>query len=423
VGSRYYELGEIRSRVPELAPGKVPDLNALQQELAQLNRTPDRQVAPIMKPGRTPGTVDVDLSVKDELPVHGELEVDNHRAAFTSALRLNAALRYDNLWQREHSFGVNFQVSPQNTSEVNVLYGTYLWKFRDVADVVSLYGVRSNSNIAVVGSSTVLGHATIAGVRWIHPFESTARYFHSVTLGLDRKDFGQTNVNAQTGEPDVLPAIRYMPISLSYSGTWTPSASSQLQFSFGPSTAPRGVFGNSDAEFAGRRVEVGAAGYMEFKYNLSFEDRFARHFGGAVKVDGQATADPLIPNEQYTAGGFESVRGYREAEVLGDRGTRANVELRASPWPWATSPDAPTIYSLAFFDIAYLRTIDPLGPQRSLPVTVISSTGLGLRASGWHGFRLDADWARALRDGARGVNGVITPRGSSRFDLGLDYLF
>jgi hemolysin activation/secretion protein len=394
---------------------------ALQQELAQLNRSPDRQVSPILKPGRTPGTVDVDLSVKDQLPLHGEVEIDNHAAAFTSAMRLNAALRYDNLWQRDHSFGLNFQVSPQDTSQVNVLYGTYLWKFRDIPDVLSLYGVRSNSNIAVVGSSTVLGKAKIAGLHWIHPFGPAGSYFQSLSFGLDRKDFDQTNVSAQTGEPDVLPAIKYTPVSLSYSGVWT-GAFRQAQFSFGPSTAPRGLFGNSDAEFAGRRSN-GSASYLEWKYNASYEDRFARHFGGYVRVDGQETADPLIPNEQYTAGGAESVRGYREAEVLGDRGMRANVELRLSPAAWGSVVDPQSAYALAFFDVAYLQTVQPQGPQRSQPVTVISSTGVGLRATGWYGFRLDVDWARALRDGARGVNGVITPKDSSRFDLSLDYSF
>src|SRR5208283_2284441 len=70
-GARYYEPGEIRSSVPQLAAGNVPDFNQMQQELAQVNKATDRQVSPILTPGRVPGTVDVNLSVKDELPLHG----------------------------------------------------------------------------------------------------------------------------------------------------------------------------------------------------------------------------------------------------------------------------------------------------------------------------------------------------------------
>lgn len=425
VGSRYYELGQIKSQVPELAPGTVPNLNDLQEQLAQVNRTPDRQVAPIMRPGRTPGTVDVDLAVKDQLPLHGELELDNHNSAFTSPMRLNAALRYDNLWQADHSLGLNYQVSPQNHSEVDVLYATYLWKFKDIPDVVSLYGVRSNSNVAVLGSSTVLGKAKIAGIRWIHPFTPTgytiAGWFHSLSFGFDRKDFGQTNLAVETGIPDILPPITYNPITLNYSGAWS-GAYRQLQYSFGASSAPRGLFGNSDLEFAGRRV-VASAGYLEWKYNASYEDRFSHHVAGFVRIDGQQTVDPLIPNEQYTAGGADSVRGYRESEVLGDRGVRSNVEFRFSPLAWTSVAEPRSLYALVFFDLGYLHTLDPLGPQLQQPVTVISSTGVGFRAVNWYGFKLDVDWAHALRNGARGVNGYITSKGDSRFDLSLDYSF
>jgi hemolysin activation/secretion protein len=421
VGSRYFSLKDIATRAPELAAGKVPDLNAVQAELAQLNRLPDRQVSPILKPGRTPGTVDVDLSVKDDYPLHGELEADDRASAFTTPARLNASLRYDNLWQREHSIGVNFQISPQKTREVNVLYGTYLWKFRNRGDVLSAYVVRSNSNIAVVGSSTVLGKARIQGLRWIHPFETHEGYFHSVTTGFDRKDFGQTNINAQTGAPDILPPIHYVPFTVGYFGSLSRDIH-QLQFSASFSTAPRNLFGNADAQFAGRRV-VSSASYTVFKADLTYEARIGRFFGGYAKVEGQTTPDALIPNEQFTVGGAESVRGYRESEVLGDRGGRASLELRAGPPGWQTALDAPVFYGLVFADAGFVHTVDPQGPQLSNPTSVISSTGVGFHADHWHGVRLTLGYAHALRDGGQGASGTITPRGTNRIDASVAYGF
>jgi len=43
---------------------------------------------------------------------------------------------------------------------------------------------------------------------------------------------------------------------------------------------------------------------------------------------GQVASEPLISNEQFGAGGVNSVRGYREGEVFGDDGWRASIEQK-----------------------------------------------------------------------------------------------
>lgn len=422
-GSRYYELGEIRTRAAELAPGKVPDFNEVQQELAQLNKLPDRQVAPILTPGRTPGTVDVDLSVKDTLPLHGDLETDNHASPFTTNLRSNAALHYDNLWQAQHSLALSYQIAPEKPSEANVLYATYLWRFQDSDDAISLYGIRSNSNVAVVGSSTILGKAKIAGVRWVRPIGSgtagATSYFQSLTFGLDRKDFAQTNISALTGQAAVLPPIDYTPVSLTYGGSllgpWGTS-----QYSFGLTTAPRSLFGNSDAAFRGRRV-LGDAGWIAWKLDASIERWLAQPVSGYARFEGQWTADPLIPNEQFLTGGADSVRGYKESEVSGDRGFHATLEARYYPIGRPSLDGRHTLYVLTFVDGGQVQLVEPAGPQ--IPLVSIESAGVGLRAQGWYGIHGAFDYARILRGGGFGVHGRITPAGANRLEASLGVSF
>ncbi|MEO5573643.1 MAG: POTRA domain-containing protein [Gammaproteobacteria bacterium] len=72
-GSRYFSLGYIKSRVPSLAEGGVPNFPKMQKELAALNRNPDRHITPVLKAGRTPGTVEAGLKVEDELPLHASV--------------------------------------------------------------------------------------------------------------------------------------------------------------------------------------------------------------------------------------------------------------------------------------------------------------------------------------------------------------
>jgi hemolysin activation/secretion protein len=158
-GARYYANGRIRAQLPALAAGDVPHLPTLQEELGRFNqRSADRSVTPVTRAGRTPGTVEFELQVKDRVPVHASLELDNRYTLDTSKLRLNASLGYANLWQRDHSLTLNYQISPDAPDQVRVLVGTYLLRPLSSRNVFAFYGVDSNSDVATVGDINVLGN-------------------------------------------------------------------------------------------------------------------------------------------------------------------------------------------------------------------------------------------------------------------------
>ena len=124
--SRYFSLGAIKAGVPELAPGKVPNLPIMQKQLAALgSQNADRKITPVLRAGDTPGTLEVDLKVKDQLPLHGSIALNGRNTSSTSLLRLVSSLHYDNLWQKLHSASLMYQVAPENREEVDCL-GRYL---------------------------------------------------------------------------------------------------------------------------------------------------------------------------------------------------------------------------------------------------------------------------------------------------------
>ena len=421
VGARYFSLGEIRNRVDELRPGSVPDFNRMQEQLAQLNRMPDRQVSPVLRAGTVVGSVDADLSVKDAFPLHADVEIDNHASPFTRPLRSNVGIHYDNLWQREHSFGLNWQTAPQAPSQANVAYGTYLWRFDRSSDVLSIYAIRSSSDIAIVGGTTVLGNARIAGLRYIKPLPGAGSFVQSLTLGIDGKDFQQSNLRASDGSIDVLPHIRYVPLGLTWGGSYSGDIA-LAQASLGLNTAPRGLFGNTDQKFAARRV-VGEASWLAWKWDLSGEVLLGRHLSLFAHAGGQWTPDPLIPNEQASVGGADTVRGYTESELVADKSAFGSLEFRIHPFGRAQVMADSTLqrYALLFVDGGAVRMNEPLGPQ--VRSAQIASTGLGLRLQGWHGLRLSVDAAHALRDGGSGTAGPITRRGKTWLGFLLGYAY
>ena len=391
-GSRYYLQGKILAGVPSLAEGTVPHFPAVQREVAALNRWPGRKVVPALKPGAAPGSVDVDLKVQDQSPLSASLELNDRASASTSRSRLLAGVDYANLWQRGHSLEFNAQVSPEDTREVRVLTGSYLWRFQHSDRVLALYAVTSRSDVAAVGDVSVIGNSDIAGARYVVPLAASEGYYHSAVLGADYKDIRDDVTPG--GATTVSTPISYLPLSLEYSGGATRDAGrTQTQARVGAHFGVRGLVG-SEAEFEDKRFQARS----DFFY-LNGEASHTRALGGfefSARLAGQWAGGPLVSNEQFSAGGAESVRGYAESEVLGDDGVFAGLEAR-------TPNLAPRLKFggewrlLAFAEGARVRVRDPLPEQTHR--FGLASLGVGLRVSR-PPYSGALDWAVPLKDGA-----------------------
>lgn len=389
VGSRYFSLGRIKERVPALAEGTTPNLKEAQEQLAAVNAlSPDRSITPVLRAGKTPGTVEVDLKVEDRNPLHADLEINDRFARDTTRTRLNASVRYDNLWQREHSIGLSYQVAPENRSEVEVISGTYVFKLPDSDKVVAIYGVGSNTDIASIGTLGVIGTGIILGGRLIIPLKATtgSAFFHSASLGVDYKDFGESI--ARQGADLLNAPISYHRFSTAYNGGFR-FDHSQTSYGVEAAFGFRGL-GNGEQEFDRKRFK-GEPNYLFFKGTLNHTQDIYRGFQGALRVATQAAVAPLISNEQFSAGGTSSVRGYTESQVLGDDGVTLTLELRSPRLAPASWTHIQKLNAYLFTDGAWLRV------QNALPgepeAFDLSSAGLGVGGSLFNGLDFVLEWA------------------------------
>lgn len=386
--SHYFTLGRIKELSPSVKEGEVPHFPTVQADIARLNRTADKRVTPVMKAGKVFGTVDVDLKVEDNLPLHASLELNDRYSQDTTRWRLGGMIRYDNLWQREHSLSLNFLVSPQNIDEVQVLSANYLMRFDESDMMLAIYGVKSNSSVATVGGINILGKGTILGARLIKPLPSVDTYYHSISLGLDYKDFGQTVVFGSSFDTP----ISYMPLSAVYTGTWQNTLSS-TQLTTGINFGMRGLV-SDEAEFASKRVGA-KPNFFIAKAELQHTQTLPKGFQGFAKVDGQFSGAPLISNEQYLAGGVDTVRGYLEAEASGDQALHSTLEIR-TPSLFKDIAWLQDFKLSAFYDIAQIKTIDPsLGQNEK---STLSGTGFGVRMKALKRLNVNLDLAWPLND-------------------------
>ncbi|MCB5188724.1 ShlB/FhaC/HecB family hemolysin secretion/activation protein [Methylobacillus caricis] len=390
VGAKYYSLGAIKARAPDLAEGKVPYFPNVQRQLASLNMQADRQVAPVLRPGKTPGRVEVDLKVEDKLPLHANLELNNRYIANTTHTRLNGSLRYDNLWQMDHSLSLSFQVTPEDPDETKVLSATYLIPTPG-GDYWAFYGVSSRSDVAAVGDVSVIGNGTILGLRYIHPLPAPALsgYFHNLTLGVDYKDFKESTRLIGTGFNT---PISYMPFFVGYDSTLQ-AEKSTTQFNLGLTFAVRNL-GSDEQEFFDKRSEAeGSFAYL--RGDIKHTYKLPRDWELFGRVSGQAAGAPIIANEQFVVGGADTVRGYYEATSLGDKGLFGTAELRTPSLAKYLNMEGELVGSV-FYSAGQVRILKPLAEQNS--VFNLASIGVGLQFRKWHGVTAVFDYARALRE-------------------------
>ncbi len=337
-GSRFFTLDAIKRKVPSLAPGTVPNFNQVSTEIMSLNQWGDRQVIPSITPGFEPGTVDVNLTVKDTLPWHGSAEFNNRYSPNTVPYRVNLASSYDNLWQLGHSLGGSFQEAPQNTSEAlnwNVFY-TARFPHIDWLRLNLSYGSQ-NSNVSTLGGSAVNGAGQTAAFRFLAALPTEKDFSQSLSAGIDFKHLNQAvNQTILTPGLAALPPtpLDYWPIRINYTAIWTPKDSTTI-FNAGLSFGIRGAvlpvpgfgsYGNEN-DFANLRYNADG-GFFVLKGDLSHTHELPGGFQIYAKVQGQVSPEPLVYSEQFAAGGLDTVRGYLEGTVAGDNALFGSVELR-----------------------------------------------------------------------------------------------
>jgi hemolysin activation/secretion protein len=397
-GARYFSEGKILEALPSTEPGKIPSLPALQRELNAVNtQTPDRTVVPILKAGPDPGTMDLALQVTDHLPLHGSLDVNNDYTPDTKSLRATASLSYNNLFNDLDSIAVQYTGSPQDTGQVSVANATY--GFAPFAGGIrpSFSFTNSNSNTETIGTLGVLGKGQIYGGRMSFPVLQAPGEIEAFTLGLDYKHFRNTISLATTGA--TIEPISYLNASVAFSGAWQRALQSGAVGQTGSlnitgNFGPRGL-ANETLNFDNTRYQA-RGNYAYLHADASFTTRLPADMQLLLRASGQDALDPLVVYEQMSVTGSDGVRGYLEAEDLGDTAWKSTIQLTSTP----LNPHGFLLGDgFVFFDAGRSHYIDALsGEPRHFS---LRSWGAGLDILPGHSVSGSLTWAMPLDNGPR----------------------
>jgi len=422
-GAQYTRSQRVRDALPSVAPGNVPNLPELQEELAQFAMAGgDREITPLIGAGSQPGTMAVELKVQDQLPLSAGIELNNRQSPDTRSGRMALDLSADDLFQRGHALSLNWLVSPRAREEadiVSLLYQVPVRLLGRADDRLSLGWTHSNSSAFTALGGNTVSRGDTWRLRLRHSLPAPEQLNHALTAGLNIHDLkDRTLTQGLASGPS--PALRYPAFTLSYDLAWLPAPgqvqrSTQLQLQLTaslPGLSRRMVdcdgAGTLRDQFDCKRTGARPA-FQVLGASLQHREPIGRgHLG--LRVQAQFADSPLVSGEQAAYGGVDSVRGYQDGQIAGDLGTSLRLELGAPAWlplpGWR-------LQGLAFVDAAYVRRWQPL-PGEVLD-SHLASTGLGLQVDTPLGMQATLSWARLMveRGGRHG----------QQFDLALRQRF
>lgn len=398
-GAQYHLPSRIAQALPSVQKGATPSFPQMQDELAQAQRDGQVQITPVIAAGKTPDAIDIELKVQDELPLHGFVAGSNKRSYNTAAGRFEAGVSYDNFFQRGYSGGLNWTYSPYRPSEVNTVVGSFGAPIRPGSRLLASW-VHSDSNTPTeLGGATVVKGDTL-GLRWRESLPTYGRSMdHSLTTGVDYKNNRDSNENV-AGFSTEKPALRYPAFSVRYdlSSFGSEGELSTLDATLTVGTGALGSNRQVDCngvttdQFACKRNGA-SPNFQVLKLGASHKQPVWGKWSVNLHGELQLASGPLSSQEQFGAGGVDSVRGYYEFEQVGDQGAQLRLELLS---PSVLDGADYTVQALGFFDRALVREQKPL--PGDIASVQLGSYGLGLRVASGKGLKVSVDWAHPIFD-------------------------
>lgn len=315
--------GKLDSYLPEfllyqldqLHPDAIIEKDALESETLLLNELPGMEARAIIKPGQKPGYSDVTMKVKEKR-VAGTVRLNNYGRESIGEVRLEGGLLFANPFTQGDQ--LNFSAIVSQRSQMK-------YARVDYDNLINTSGTRAGVAVSTFSydvdtqdlglTGTLDGSGTNISFRLTHPYLRSHR--NSLDMGVvvrrNQSDENGTLSLTTTGK-----AINVMDLSLGWQVLHLNNSQSVMRAMLSTNFKGNDDGTKDDAEKAKLT--------LDYSYAMPFSDAWFLLF----RANAVASADPLPDVERYRIGGPDSVRAYPSAELAGDGGGFASIDVGRS---------------------------------------------------------------------------------------------
>ncbi|HSW03225.1 ShlB/FhaC/HecB family hemolysin secretion/activation protein [Aquabacterium sp.] len=397
LGNKQFSAENVRRSLPLLAEGQTPRVRRIDAQVQLANDNPARKLALTLEAGSNKGEVDAVVNVTEEPVSRWSLSADNSGSRQTGRLRLGLGYQHAALWDRDHQLSLQAQMAPEHPSAVRIFSGSYRVPLYSAGLIFNTFATYSNvdagTTATAAGALQFNGKGRALGLSLTRLFDRFGEFDQRLTLSLEKRDY--LNNCAIEGLPagacgSAGESVTVHPLAIEYSAQRP-----------GERTAGFNLALSHNLKLGGRHAGAGSIGAVRPGGELGFTvlrgsayavTPLGRDWRLNYRLTAQASADGLVPGEQFGLAGMNAVRGYQEREVTGDSGAAASIEV-ISPAIGSTG-----LRVLAFADGGVARNRLGTDCLEGQTRCTLASWGLGTRfALGASQWRFDV--AQALKDG------------------------
>jgi len=365
-GAEYYDPEFIRRRFEVAVEDRNFRADDFTRSIALLNELPDLEVKAVLSPGKETGTADVVLQVKDQLPLHAGLDYNNYGTPQTGVNRLGLDVDAGNLAFQGDQLSLRGVIGfpSRNNTFFQAQYQTPI----NMDGTTMGFSYANGAFTVSQGLGAILdvrGNADIFTLSMAHPLDRDLDFNSNLGLSLAHKNIRNNFFGG------LLPFShdQYTMGRLTYSADWRgPDGRTIVQASWA-----QGLGGTPGSDPLVSRVGA-SGGFSRFNLDAARIQRLDHGLYAVLRGSAQYATTPLYVGEQYAMGGPDTVRGYQQAELLGDNAYLLGAELR-----WSPLEDAPDKFQVvAFIDHGGVSLRQPQ-PGDLVAGSTLTGAGFGFR--------------------------------------------
>lgn len=396
------------------------------EDVNYLNRNPFRRIKVVFEKGEEEGFTDLVLQTEDRFPVRIYTGYEDTGNDLTGEERLLFGANWGNAFLLGHTLSYQYTASSDfNTQESHSIFYTVPVRRYDTWNAYFSLSTADDAELdrSVAGGLLQIlnGKTTQAGTDYRFGLPSPNKNFiHGIAPGFSYKqvyneleqispynrvrkelvEVLQWSLTYDAFMQDPIGYTRFDATAYHSFGNWTSlNGADEFDSNIGPSGSRAGA----DPNYSYLKL------YLERVFILPWD------FEAHGRLTWQFSDSNLLATEQMGFGGYNSIRGYTEAEVRGDEGYFFNLEMRTPRFSvsevFGVQNPQDQIQFLGFWDYGQARNKRLIANEND--GAELSALGLGVRASYGEHLTLRADYGWQLLD--TGFN----KRFNSRLHLGL----
>ncbi|MCI0382799.1 MAG: hypothetical protein L0207_07135 [Chlamydiae bacterium] len=323
-GNQHFDSEDILKSI-RLRPGSYIDIDEILTNIAWLNRNPFRQGTALFQPGRKAGEVEMILDVQDRRQFRFYAGGENTGNNFTGNNRWYTGINWGNAFNIGHIASYQYTTSGDfRKFQAHTFNYTIFLPWRNA---ITLFAGYARVHPDITGFSSK-GKAYQASLRYEIPL---GKIFTPITQSLDVGfDYKSTNNNIlfvdEFSEIRQTQTVNLTQFVFGYYFVWSSSFNQlflDLEAYYSPFT-----FLDNQSKNDFNALRTGAKPIYIYG-RIRLED-ILTIFSWSMffQARGEMSNENLLPSEQFSLGGYDTVRGYAERAVNTDNAFCFNYEFR-----------------------------------------------------------------------------------------------